>query len=510
MRFNRLYGRSLFIWGDVQMIKLLSPSHERRYKLVVLLSHTQNFMDVAALAKELNCNQRTIQDDIKELSSSEISKIFEIESRSKKYKLYMKNNMSIDAFGHYIMNDNDCFSLIEYIFFNNHLSAEKLAEEKHISLPTLYRMISRINKGMKDSFQLKFETNPCRLDGDEVEIRSFYLQYFVEKYPISEWPFDDLNEDEILNIFRKVTESLNFTRQYSFLRTIKILMAVSHIRFKQGFRIKERSTRVVKLQHRLSKSLFLYNAFSSIFKDVPNAEMFNDNLAYVVTDYFYFNYEELLTHAHHDEYAARSFISLSEMFNELSKTYDIPLVNKDALIYSVHNSAQMGFKNINIRYILVDNKSMLLKQFKDLFPDFYDDIGKRIKAYLSMMELDYNDYLLNHLIHNIFTRWENLLYHFYSRQRKINIHVVSSHDIYHARLMKTILKHEFHDEIEVSVLDSIDLNVLLNTNKHIDIFVVNFTIPVADKRIIAVNDIPADEDFIEIKKLIAEIRINEN
>src|SRR5699024_698788 len=142
------------------------------------------------------------------------------------------------------MNDNDCFSLLEYVFFNDGLSAEEVAEKNHISLPTLYRMISRINKGLKDKFHLNFETNPCRLEGDEVEVRSFYLQYFVEKYPISEWPFNNLNEDEILNVFRKVTASLNFTRQYSFLRTIKILMAVSHTRFKQGFQISGRSTRM--------------------------------------------------------------------------------------------------------------------------------------------------------------------------------------------------------------------------------------------------------------------------
>lgn len=492
------------------MLDFLTKASQRKFKLVKLLSDSRTYVSINELAAALNCKERNIHDDVKELSVPELSHIFEIESRSKAYKLHMKNNMTIDAVGHYIMNDNDCFSLLEYVFFNDGLSAEELAEKNHISLPTLYRMISRINKGLKKRFHLKFETNPCRLEGDEVEVRSFYLQYFVEKYPISEWPFDNLNEDEILNVFRKITDSLNFTRQYSFLRTIKILLAVSHIRFKQGFHISGRSTRMAKLQHRLSNSPLLYKQFSDVFKDVTNAEMFNDNLAYVVTDYFYFNYEELLTHAHHDEYAARSFINLSEMFNELSKTYDIPLVNKDALIYSVHNSAQMGFKNINIRYILVDNKSFLLKQFKNLFPDFYNDIEKRIKTYLLLMELEYNSDLINHLIHNIFTRWENLLHHLYSRQRKIKIHVVSSHDIYHARLMKSILKYEFHDEIKVSVLDSIDLNELLNIDSNIDIFVVNFTIPVADKRIIAVNDVPADEDFIEIKRLIAEIRINEN
>lgn len=491
------------------MINLLTKTNQRKFKLVKLLSHSQTYVNVSKLAADLQCKERNILDDVKELSSSELAHIFEIETRSREYKLHMKNNMSIDAVAHHIMSTSECFSLLEYVFFNDGMCADELAEAHHISLPTLYRMISRINSGLKNMFQLKFETNPCRLVGEEVEIRSFYLQYFVEKYPITEWPFDDLNEEELLNIFLNVTKSLNFTRQYSFLRTIKILMAVSNVRFKQGFCVTEHSSRMTEIQRKLIQSPLLRKEFSAVFKSKADSEMFNDILAYVVTDHFYFNYEELLKNAYHDEYAARSFIHLSELFNELSKVYDIPLVNKEALIYNVHNSAQMGLKSINIRYMLIDNKSVLLKQFRNLFPEFYNDIENRIKNYISVMELDYSDYLFNHIIHNILTRWENLLEHLYYRQRKINIRVVSSLDIYHARLMKSLLIHEFGDEIKVSVVDSINHNDLLSKDDDIDIYVVNFTIPVPDKRVIAVNDIPTNVDVNEIKKMIANIRMQE-
>lgn len=492
------------------MLELLTKVNQRKFKLIKLLNDSHSYIDIGDLAAALDCKERNILEDVRDLSRPELSHIFNIETVSRKYKLHMKNNMSIDAFGHYIMNDSDCFSILEYIFFNNQLSAESLAENNHISLPTLYRLIARINNGLKNRFQLKFETNPCRLEGEEVEIRSFYLQYFVEKYPVSEWPFSNLDEEKMMAVFQKVTKSLNFTRQYSFLRTIKILLAVSHVRFNQGFRIAKHSSRINKLQQIFSRSPLIYNEFSAIFKDGAPPDMLNDNLAYVVTDYFYFNYEELLTYAQRDEYAARSFKHLSEMFNALSNTYDIPLVNKEDLIYNVHNSTQMGLKNINIRYMLIDNKAALLKQCKNLFPEFYNDIVKQIKNYLLIMELKYNDYLLNHLIHNIFTRWENLLSYLYSRQRKINVHVVSSNDVYHARLMKTILEQEFQDELKVNILDPTDIDELLNINTEIDIFIANFTIPVADKRIISVNDIPAENNFTEIKRLITDIRVKES
>lgn len=493
------------------MINLLSKAHQRKFKLVVLLSNSQNYIDVGTLAKKFNCTERTIQDDIKELSTSDISNIFEIEIRSKKYKLRMKNNMSIDAFGHYIMSDNDSFSLLEYVFFNNDLCIEELAEVNHISLPTLYRMINRINRGLKSHFRLKFQTNPCRLTGDEVEIRSFYIQYFVEKYPISEWPFDEINHDKFIDMFDEITKSLGFAGQFSFLRTLEILLAVSNTRFKQGFRVTGRGNpRLEALENKLGTSSALFNKFLDVFEGETDPRLFKDNLAYVVTDYFFFNYEELLNNAGRDEYSARSFIHLSEMFNELSKKYNISLVNKDVLIYSVHNSGQMGLKNINVRYMIIDNKAVLLQQFRSLFPDFYLDMELRIKTYIEIMELEPNNDLLNHLIHNVVTRWENLLQHLYSVQRKINIRVVSSHDIYHAKLMKTLLINEFSDQIEVSVLDSIEIDDILDKKSDIDIFVSNFTIPVHDKSVVAVNDIPTSEDFTVINELITEIRLHES
>lgn len=492
------------------MIKVLSAAHQRRFKLVVILCNAQNYKEISYLAKELNCNERTIKEDIKELSSSEVSKIFEIESRSKKYKLHMKNNMSLDAFAHYIMCDNDCFSLLEYVFFNNHLSADELAEKNHISLPTLYRMITRINNGLMSQYQLKFQTNPCRLEGDEVEIRSFYLQYFVEKYPVSEWPFDEIDEDKFVKIFHSFTKSIGFISQVSFLRTIKILLAVSTTRFNQGYRINASNPRLTLLKNKISKSSIIQEIFSDTFLNETKVDVFNDTLAYFVTDYFFFNYEELLKDASDNEYTARSFIHLSDIFNEVSKKYNVPLVNRDALIYNVHNSAEMGLKNINVRYILIDNKAVLLQQIKSLFPEFYNDMELRIKKYLEIMNLDYTDELFKHLIHNIMTRWENLLKHLYSRQRKIKVRVISSHDIYHARLMKTLLKHEFHDQIKVSILNTTNMGDLLEIKPEIDIFISNFTIPMNDERIVAINDIPTNEDFAVINEMIRKIRLNEN
>ena len=81
--------------------------------------------------------------------------------------------------------------------------------------------------------------------------------------------------------------------------------------------------------------------------------------------------------------------------------------------------------------------------------------------------------------------------------------------MHHAKLMMRLLENEFHDQIDVSLIETINVDELFQ-NDNIDIFVTNFTFSVSDKNIVAVNDIPTTEDFALINDLINEIRINES
>lgn len=85
---------------------------------------------------------RTVYEDIREISESDLSHIFEIESRSKEYSIRFHDNCSIDSFGNYIMKNNICFNIIEYTFFNKNVTVDDLADLYHISLPTVYRLIA--------------------------------------------------------------------------------------------------------------------------------------------------------------------------------------------------------------------------------------------------------------------------------------------------------------------------------------------------------------------------------
>lgn len=226
------------------MLEYFSKSIQRKFKMMRLLSCSTDYIDIKYITDFLNTNERTVQADIKEMSDSEIGNIFEIEIRSDKYKMLLKDNTSIDCFGHFLMKYNECFLILEHVFFNNHHTVEDLAEIHHCSMATLYRYINLINKGLKGKYNLKFKTNPCRLVGDEIEIRSFYIQYFTERYPASESPFIDINQGELLKLFKSFAKELGFKLQYSDLKMLELSLAVSHVRCNQGFYLEQTSPRI--------------------------------------------------------------------------------------------------------------------------------------------------------------------------------------------------------------------------------------------------------------------------
>lgn len=101
---------------EINMLEFFSKATQRKLKIVQLLNSSPNYIELTKIAEHLNSNERIIQEDIRELMTSEMRHIFEIEIRSKEYKIHLIKNTSIDAFGHYLMKNNVYFRILEYTF----------------------------------------------------------------------------------------------------------------------------------------------------------------------------------------------------------------------------------------------------------------------------------------------------------------------------------------------------------------------------------------------------------
>ena len=70
--------------------------------------------------------------------------------------------------------------------------------------------------------------------GNEQDIRFFFIQYFAEKTPFFEWPFDFVDEASLEKILVDLFKSSNFPQSFEGFRVFKMIFTVNFFRAYQG------------------------------------------------------------------------------------------------------------------------------------------------------------------------------------------------------------------------------------------------------------------------------------
>src|SRR5699024_12046737 len=60
----------------------------------------------------------------------------------------------------------------------------------------------------------------------KVNIRSFYTQYMSERYLVNEWPFDNIDEDALVELIKIFSPNFLDNLSFSQLRNIKLAAGV--------------------------------------------------------------------------------------------------------------------------------------------------------------------------------------------------------------------------------------------------------------------------------------------
>ena len=203
--------------------KLLNNTINRRLNLINILAKNSDWFFLNELANMLNVSERVLKNDLayfrKEVDD------FTIYSSRKGIKLAFKDNKGLNTISKKILISVVPFQVLEKIFLNETKSVSQLADELFISVSTLYRIIKDINFKLK-KYDIRINTNPCMVIGNEKKIRYFAYQYFHERYSLLEWPFKDLDES-IINNFLKIFIDFNDNSTYYIsLTTLKSVKSI--------------------------------------------------------------------------------------------------------------------------------------------------------------------------------------------------------------------------------------------------------------------------------------------
>lgn len=135
------------------MRELLSKKSHRQLELLELLFKNKRWFHISELAELLNCTERSVKDDLSHVKSAFPQLIFH--SSTNGIRIINTDDSDIEMVYHHFFKHSTHFSILEFIFFNEGYETESLCKEFYISSSSLYRIISHINKIIKNNIILK-------------------------------------------------------------------------------------------------------------------------------------------------------------------------------------------------------------------------------------------------------------------------------------------------------------------------------------------------------------------
>lgn len=487
------------------MINLLSKFDKRRLNLVGFLHNYDGFVTYSTLTESLGISDRIIHDDLQELK--QLNHILDIQILPKKVKLRFNKNTGFESIARHLMDNNLSFKIIETLFFHEDIDIEDLSELLYVSTSTLYRRFREIELSIKNQYHLSLQVNPCRLIGDEKDIRNFFITFFTEKYGIFEWPFESIvTRHDSIKLVSDILDILNLHYDYSLLRHIRYIATIGLHRYKLGrhldFDLKYQKLDIIELTLQ-NLDIPYYN---EAFDVTVNEKFLNEMFAPFLQANVLFNQGEFITEIASNKTGTMSYFKILKICDDLSKKYNIPINNRDELIAGLHNTFFLGDSEPYMRHLINNKKERFVKQIKKEFPRFYKDLSQYLNDFIREMSKKENHDLLNHMIYTFVTYWENLIGLLSATEDKVSVFIISNIDVYHAEMIQDLIEFDFSNRVTITIGQNLDEIKNICPSGLYDFVVTNFPYTNEGKTpVICVDDFPSKYDKLVIMKEIFNV-----
>lgn len=487
------------------MIEMISKVSQRRLNLIDILIKSKNSIPFTELAEQLSCSERILKDDISEINS-DYNEHLVITMSNSEASIKTDLNFGYDNILKDILKSSLSFQILENVFFNDNKSIERMAMDHYTSTSTMYRRAAQINDYFNDKFNIKLNTAPFELVGDEKEIRQFYSQFFSSKTSFFEWPFEKyINEESLESFIYSFIKELPLVIDFAYFRNIKYIVAVHILRLKKGFPIqKKKNNNLDNFINQIMEKHNNFNKFSRMINLELNLDSIKD-IFYDFTDEFVmFSSDELISRADTNPKISKSYFKLLSIVKHLSRKYSLTLSNQEILITNLHNTVSLGYKEVPSNFIVQDRIENFLDSYKVAFPDFHEDIKDKFSIYLNEV-FDYTDeVILNTMLFNIYTNWDSLYSQLMYKKNKVNIVVLSNSDHLHSHMIKDVISYEIPNHISIAVIEETFIDeTVFNT---FDIVISNFPIDLnLSNTQIYINSLPNSQDLNNILQEVYRI-----
>ena len=332
------------------MRRLLKNTTQRRLAIIGVLRDLIGWQNPEMIADLLECSVKTILSDVDAINNLWGEHVGIEYSRTNGLRLNDALHNKTRQLARNLMDESEAFIFLERLFFQPNEDMDYWINALYISEATFYRMIKQLDRVLNER-GLVLERRPFRITAkNERWVRVFYVQLFLEKYGVNEWPFE-LERSKMIHFIKTANQSFDIAYNDREILESSYLLAIIVVRTSQGFQL----TRGEKYD--LKPALI-----HQILTLRPEADRIVQNTNYTVTDHWYYDVaNSLFCPCFITRFDPNCQITLNYLENflgELEQVYDLPLSDKGRKTFCKNYYRSKP----PIKYGRIQNQSCLIRR----------------------------------------------------------------------------------------------------------------------------------------------------
>ena len=484
------------------MRRLLKNTTQRRLAIIGVLRDLIGWQNPEMIADLLDCSMKTVISDVEAINDHWGEHVGVEYSRTNGFRLNDALHNKTRQLARNLMEESEAFTFLERIFFQPNEDMDYWIKELYISEATFYRMIKQIDKVLKEK-GLVLERRPFRVNAkNERWVRVFYVQLFLEKYGLNEWPFV-LERQRMIEFIKCANRSFDIVYNDREVLESSYLLAIIIEGTSQGFELSEREKMSLN-QALVDKILTLR----------PAADRIVQNSEYLVTDEWYYEVANSLFCScfitRFDPTCQHTLGYLESFLGELEHVYEVPLSDeRRKVILQKLLQIQAAYQVCPYpRSILFDSAAYFSRNAKQQYPHF----TKYVHQLLLRMERTLGDPWFSQFYFSVLTvlfkEWEGLAHSLDTHSTKVKILVMSDSGKSHAELLAELIRSRYYSRVWIESHQGSALDYRQDVNfKDYDLVVANYPIKnYSYGNLKIVDDFLTESDLSSIGTVIKEIR----
>ena len=451
---------------------LLSKTEQDLLFLLEELTKHHDWIEIPVLAEKLNFSIEELQEHLFKLE--QLFPNLLLKSRKKGIQLQFEVRNSLDP-RITIFEQSETYSFLNYLFFKEGQPLEQMCQELVMSCERVQEIIQHLNTKLPQHYGISIQPSPLVMEGEEEDIRAFYLDYFSQSYSFLDWPFPSISEESLTHLIQLFLNAQQVSLTLSSLRQIKYTLAINLERFNMSHLI-ENPTPLLTSHY---SSLMQIPQFEQDIKKLAKKLHFEPTKEALEQLFSTSAKSPQITNKPCNEAIGdihqiqKSYRLLSQILEELSKEFHLQIENREELIWLLHYTAQSDFFHLLSNQSLDRQKSQILSNYQAEFPKLFEISQHKFQSYLTEMGLENHPSKLQELVYTFSIQGQRILVQLLQKLPKIRVLVISHLDSHHAQNLIDTLAHYGNNlylfdsweesTISFSILNQIPHDIVITT-----------------------------------------------